>query len=101
MSGRCPPPTPFACHSGIVCNLPARTSVLAAANPVGGHYNRAKTVAENLKLATPLLSRFDLIYILLDTADHEKDRLLSSHVMRLHRYKFVPGAAGKALVRGC
>lgn len=35
--------------AGMVCNLPARTAVLAAANPVGGHYNKAKTVAENLR----------------------------------------------------
>lgn len=35
--------------AGIVCTLPARTSILAAANPIGGHYNRAKTVSENLK----------------------------------------------------
>ncbi len=35
--------------AGIVCNLPARTSILAAANPVGGHYNKGKTVSENLK----------------------------------------------------
>jgi len=34
--------------AGIVCNLPARTAVLAAANPIGGHYNKAKTVCENL-----------------------------------------------------
>lgn len=35
--------------AGIVCTLPARTSILAAANPIGGHYNKAKTVSENLK----------------------------------------------------
>lgn len=35
--------------AGVVCSLPARTSVIAAANPVGGHYNKAKTVSENLK----------------------------------------------------
>lgn len=35
--------------AGIVCSLPARTSVIAAANPIGGHYNRGKTVSENLK----------------------------------------------------
>ena len=46
--------------SGIIANLPARTSILAAANPVGGHYNRAKTVSENLKMSSALLSRFDL-----------------------------------------
>ena len=39
--------------AGIVCSLPARTSILAAANPVGGHYNKGRTVSENLKLAKP------------------------------------------------
>lgn len=55
--------------AGIVCSLPARTSILAAANPVGGHYNKAKTVSENLKMKGPLLSRFDLVFILLDKPD--------------------------------
>ena len=62
---------------GIVCNLSARTSVVAAANPVGGHYNRAKTVSENLKMSAAMLSRFDLIFILLDKPDAERDALLS------------------------
>lgn len=70
--------------AGIVCSLPARTSIIAAANPVGGHYNKAKTVAENLKLNTALLSRFDLVFILMDTVDENMDRLLSAHVMALH-----------------
>jgi len=70
--------------AGIVCNLPARCSVAAAANPVGGHYNRAKTVGENLKINPALLSRFDLIFILLDKPDELKDRLLSEHVLKLH-----------------
>lgn len=47
-------------------SIPTKASILAAANPVGGHYNKAKTVAENLKIGSPLLSRFDLIFILLD-----------------------------------
>jgi DNA helicase MCM8 len=71
--------------AGIVCNLPARCSVIAAANPVGGHYNRAKTVSENLKISPALLSRFDLIFILLDSPDDVRDDLLSSHVMGLHQ----------------
>lgn len=70
--------------AGIVCNLPARCSVIAAANPVGGHYNRAKTVSENLKISPALLSRFDLIFILLDRPDRKRDELLSEHVMNLH-----------------
>lgn len=54
---------------GVVCSLPAHASILAAANPVGGHYNRSKTIAENLKMSAALLSRFDLIFILLDRPD--------------------------------
>ncbi|KAJ2225115.1 hypothetical protein IWW45_007952 [Coemansia sp. RSA 485] len=69
---------------GLVCSLPARTSVIAAANPAGGHYNKAKTVSENLKINSALLSRFDLIFILLDSPDAEMDRFLSEHVMALH-----------------
>ncbi|KAG0254348.1 DNA replication licensing factor mcm8 [Mortierella polycephala] len=70
--------------AGIICTLPARTSVIAAANPVGGHYNMSKTVAENLKINSALLSRFDLIFILMDKPDGEMDQYLSRHVMALH-----------------
>ncbi|XP_067900466.1 DNA helicase MCM8 isoform X1 [Heterodontus francisci] len=73
--------------AGIVCSLPARTSILAAANPVGGHYSKAKTVSENLKMGSALLSRFDLVFILLDTPNEDHDNLLSEHVMALHAGK--------------
>ena len=71
--------------SGITCTLPARTAILAAANPVGGHYNRAKTVSENLKLNPALLSRFDLVFIMIDTPNEESDMFLSDHIMKRHR----------------
>lgn len=70
--------------AGVVCSLPARASILAAANPVGGHYNKAKTVSENLKLGPALLSRFDLVFILLDQPNQHLDTMLSEHVMALH-----------------
>ncbi|KAK9663783.1 DNA replication licensing factor mcm8, partial [Basidiobolus ranarum] len=70
--------------AGIVCSLPARTCVIAAANPIGGHYNKAKTVSENLKMSSALLSRFDLIFILIDKPNEEMDMFLSEHVMALH-----------------
>ena len=69
---------------GVVCTLPARTAILAAANPSGGHYNKTKTVAENLKMGPALLSRFDLVFILIDKVDKEQDERLSEHVMALH-----------------
>ncbi|KAG2492281.1 hypothetical protein HYH03_009521 [Edaphochlamys debaryana] len=71
--------------AGLVASLPARASILAAANPVGGHYNPARSLAENLKGCSPaLLSRFDLILPLLDRPDAARDQALSEHVMALH-----------------
>ena len=79
--------------AGIVCSLSARTAVLAAANPVGGHYSNAKTTAENLKLPPNILSRFDLIFVLLDRPNVHMDELLSAHVIHLTR---APRAAARA-----
>lgn len=67
--------------AGLVASLSAQTTVLAAANPVGGHYNRAKTVNENLKINAPLLSRFDLVFILLDKPDELLDKRVSEQIM--------------------
>ncbi|KAL7136597.1 hypothetical protein ABFS83_10G040500 [Erythranthe nasuta] len=84
--------------AGLVASLSARTSVLAAANPVGGHYNRAKTVNENLKMNAALLSRFDLVFILLDKPDELLDKRLSEHIMSLHAGSGQP-SPGKRLCR--
>uniref|UniRef100_J3M7Y3 Probable DNA helicase MCM8 n=1 Tax=Oryza brachyantha TaxID=4533 RepID=J3M7Y3_ORYBR len=67
--------------AGLVASLSARTSVLAAANPVGGHYDRAKTVNENLKMSAALLSRFDLVFILLDKPNELMDKRVSDHII--------------------
>lgn len=67
--------------AGVVCSLPARTSILAAANPVGGHYNHDKTISQNIKMDEALLSRFDLIFVLLDRPDQEIDRYLSEQIL--------------------
>lgn len=67
--------------AGVVCSVPTRASVIAAANPVNGHYNKAKTVSENLKMKSPLLSRFDLVFIILDQADEKRDAMLGEHVL--------------------
>lgn len=84
--------------AGLVCSLPARTSVIAAANPAGGHYNRAKTVSENLKMGSALLSRFDVVFLLLDVPDESHDRRLSEHVMAVRSGK--GGASGAVVTRG-
>jgi DNA helicase MCM8 len=68
--------------SGVVTSLRSRATILAAANPSGGCYDRRKSVSENLKMASALLSRFDLVFIMLDKPDAGRDRLISEHIMR-------------------
>lgn len=70
--------------AGLVCSLPARATVIAAANPVGGHYNQSKSVGENLKMNSALLSRFDLVFILLDKPDVAMDAHISAHILKIH-----------------
>jgi DNA helicase MCM8 len=67
--------------AGVVASLPSRCSVIAAANPKSGHYNLSKSVAENLSMNGPLLSRFDLVFILRDEADSDRDRMISGSIM--------------------
>ncbi|KAL3637352.1 DNA replication licensing factor, mcm4 component [Castilleja foliolosa] len=70
--------------AGIIASLNARTSVLACANPIGSRYNPRLSVIDNIHLPPTLLSRFDLIYLLLDKADEENDRRLAKHIVALH-----------------
>lgn len=73
--------------AGIHARLNARCSVLAAANPVYGRYNPYKTPMENIGLQDSLLSRFDCLFIMLDTIDVDSDRKIADHVVRMHRYR--------------
>ncbi|CAJ0946215.1 unnamed protein product, partial [Mesorhabditis belari] len=70
--------------AGIICQLHARTSVLAAANPVDSKWNRDKTIVDNIQLPHTLLSRFDLIFLMVDPQDEKYDRRLASHLVSLY-----------------
>ncbi|KAL0240855.1 hypothetical protein GEMRC1_006091 [Eukaryota sp. GEM-RC1] len=69
--------------AGIVCSLNARTSVIAAANPIESRYNHQLSVVENINIPPTLLSRFDLIYLILDIPDKDLDARLAKHVVSL------------------
>lgn len=70
---------------GIVATLNARTSILAAANPLYGKYDPFKNITENVNLPIPLLTRFDIIYVIRDIPEKEKDHRVASHILELHR----------------
>lgn len=70
---------------GIVATLNARTSILSAANPMYGKYDPYKNITENVNLPVPLLTRFDLIFIVRDMPEREKDSLIASHILEIHK----------------
>ena len=70
--------------AGIISSLNARTSILASANPVESRYNPNLSVVENIKLPPTLLSRFDLIYLILDSPNADSDRQLAQHLVGLY-----------------
>jgi len=70
--------------AGIITTLNARTSILASANPIGSRYNPDLPVPQNIDLPPTLLSRFDLVYLILDRVDEKNDRRLAKHLLSLY-----------------
>ncbi|XP_070587514.1 DNA replication licensing factor MCM6 [Erythrolamprus reginae] len=70
--------------AGVKATLNARTSILAAANPVGGRYDRAKSLKQNINLSAPIMSRFDLFFILVDECNEVTDYAIARRIVDLH-----------------
>lgn len=70
--------------AGIITTLNARTSILASANPIGSKYNPNLPVPQNIDLPPTLLSRFDLVYLVLDRIDEQNDRRLARHLIGMY-----------------
>lgn len=70
--------------AGIITTLNARTSILASANPIGSKYNVNLPVPQNIDLPPTLLSRFDLVYLVLDRIDEQNDRRLARHLVSMY-----------------
>ena len=71
--------------AGINATLNARTAILAAANPIGGRYDRAKTLKANLNIGAAIMSRFDLFFMVLDEQDEQADVAIARHIISVHR----------------
>lgn len=84
--------------AGIHAKLNARCSVLAAANPVFGRYNQYKTPMENIAMPDSLLSRFDLLFVIMDLSEPELDREIADRVIRNHRYRDPTQQDGEAIL---
>ncbi|KAI9715753.1 MAG: Mcm2-7 hexameric complex component [Candelaria pacifica] len=76
--------------AGITTSLNARTSILAAANPLYGRYNPKISPVENINLPAALLSRFDVVFLMLDTPSRDADEQLARHVTYVHSHNKHP-----------
>ncbi|KAK4337259.1 hypothetical protein RND71_044162 [Anisodus tanguticus] len=70
--------------AGVKATLNARTSILAAANPIAGHYDRTKSLRNNLSLSLPIISRFDLFFVLLDECNEVVDYFIAQKIIEMH-----------------
>ncbi|KAI9843197.1 MAG: Mcm2-7 hexameric complex component [Sclerophora amabilis] len=80
--------------AGITTTLNARTSILAAANPLYGRYNPKVSPVENINLPAALLSRFDVLFLILDTPSRDADEELARHVTHVHMHNKHPETEG-------
>ncbi|RZF45302.1 hypothetical protein LSTR_LSTR011118 [Laodelphax striatellus] len=70
--------------AGVRATLNARTSILAAANPVGGRYDRTKSLQQNIALSAPIMSRFDLFFVIVDECNETVDFAIAEKIISLH-----------------
>lgn len=71
--------------AGIQATLNARTSILAAANPVAGRYDRSRTLKQNLTMSAPIMSRFDLFFVVLDECEEASDFNVARFIISIHK----------------
>lgn len=85
--------------AGILATLNSRCAVLAASNPKFGRFDRYKSIAEQINLPSPILSRFDLIFIVEDKPNAERDKKLAGHILNIHKNTSIPFEIDPELLR--
>ena len=85
--------------AGIMATLNSRCAMLAAANPKFGRFDRYKSIAEQINLPSPILSRFDLIFVVEDKPNPEKDKKLAKHILNIHKNAEIPFEIDPELLR--
>ena len=73
--------------AGIHATLNARASILAAANPRWGRYDRTKTLRFNVDISPPIMSRFDLFFVIFDEKNDDEDLKIAQHIVHMHKYQ--------------
>jgi DNA replication licensing factor MCM6 len=73
--------------AGIHATLNARSSILAAANPIFGRYDRSKSLRFNVDISPPIMSRFDLFFVIFDEKRDDEDYQIATHIVSMHRLK--------------
>ncbi|EGD72447.1 DNA replication licensing factor MCM6 [Salpingoeca rosetta] len=71
--------------AGIQATLNARTSILAAANPINGRYDKSKPLRSNIAMTGPIMSRFDLFFVIVDECNEVTDYNIARHITSMHR----------------
>ncbi|WIA16663.1 hypothetical protein OEZ85_013326 [Tetradesmus obliquus] len=86
--------------AGITTTLNTRTTILAAANPAYGRWNRRRSPGDNINMPPALLSRFDIMWLLLDETDEQNDMRLAAHIINVHQGRVGTAAAAAAAAAG-
>lgn len=73
--------------AGIQATLNARASILAAANPIYGRYDRTKSLRFNVDISPPIMSRFDIFFVIFDEKNDDDDFNIAQHIVNMHRLK--------------
>ena len=73
--------------AGINATLNARASILAAANPINGRYDRARSLRYNVDISPPIMSRFDIFFVIFDEKNDDEDFHIAQHIVNMHRLR--------------